>query len=198
MHSLKYCVAIFAVVVIGAGQSLQAEDTPEQARLRELLRKSDEESASQPAAPAPAKPTPVAPGAPVFKPAPAPATPPPVIIVEPKAIQPEPTDAADTSAPTTSSDDLRKALHQELSTSRPVETTPSAADKPAPIVHHHHAATAPVSSADDPKYKPVAPPTSGMPVTKEQKLDDLLQRYKQDLITPEEYHAQRTAILSEP
>lgn len=42
-----------------------------------------------------------------------------------------------------------------------------------------------------------APPT-GLSATKQEKLDHLLQLYRADQITPEEYHDQRAKILAEP
>ena len=58
-----------------------------------------------------------------------------------------------------------------------------------------------------PKVKPVQtpqpfPPIQGPPPavsgSKEQRLKELLRKYKADEITPEEYHQQRAKILSEP
>jgi hypothetical protein len=42
-----------------------------------------------------------------------------------------------------------------------------------------------------------APPSS-LSASKETRLAELLQRYKADQITPQEYHTQRAAILAEP
>jgi hypothetical protein len=41
-------------------------------------------------------------------------------------------------------------------------------------------------------------PAAAIPAGKQQRLDELLNRYRADQITPEEYHQQRAAILAEP
>jgi hypothetical protein len=41
-------------------------------------------------------------------------------------------------------------------------------------------------------------PPSPLPAAKQQKLDELLQQYRADRITPEQYHEQRAKILGEP
>ncbi len=52
--------------------------------------------------------------------------------------------------------------------------------------------------AGDAGFKPMPVPPSSLPLTKEEKLNWLLQRYKADQITPEEYHQQRAALLAKP
>ena len=64
------------------------------------------------------------------------------------------------------------------------------------------------SAAPAPGVVPAAPmvvelhatPTPSLPISaeKEQRLQDLLVKYKADQITPEQYHTQRAAILAEP
>jgi hypothetical protein len=46
--------------------------------------------------------------------------------------------------------------------------------------------------------KPIAAPALPISSDKQFQLDALLQKYKADLITPEEYHKQRAAILAQP
>lgn len=46
--------------------------------------------------------------------------------------------------------------------------------------------------------KPIAAPPLPISASKEDRLNALLQKYKMDQITPEEYHQQRAAILAEP
>jgi hypothetical protein len=66
---------------------------------------------------------------------------------------------------------------------------------------HEEKSTAPAAA---PATKPVAPtpimtaPAMPIPMTKEQKLQQLNAKYKADQISPKEYHEQRAAILSEP
>jgi len=54
---------------------------------------------------------------------------------------------------------------------------------------------APKPSSD---FSPLEAPPSQLPASKEDKLADLLRRYKADEITPEEYQARRAQILAEP
>jgi hypothetical protein len=49
-----------------------------------------------------------------------------------------------------------------------------------------------------PAFKPLEAPPSPVSVEKQQKLDDLLRKYKADELTPEQYHEQRAKILAEP
>jgi hypothetical protein len=50
------------------------------------------------------------------------------------------------------------------------------------------------STSDD--FKPIVAPALPISATKEQRLGELLQKYKADLITPQQYQDQREAILS--
>ena len=45
---------------------------------------------------------------------------------------------------------------------------------------------------------PIQAPPSSIPADKQQRLAELLGKYKAEEITPEEYHQQRAKILSEP
>jgi hypothetical protein len=47
-------------------------------------------------------------------------------------------------------------------------------------------------------FPPLAGPPSALAADKEQRLQELLRKYKADQITPEEYHQQRAKILAEP
>ncbi|MGA2661765.1 MAG: hypothetical protein ABSH34_30145 [Verrucomicrobiota bacterium] len=47
-------------------------------------------------------------------------------------------------------------------------------------------------------FKPLEAPPSAVSVEKQQKLSDLLRKYKADEVTPEQYHEQRAKILAEP
>lgn len=50
--------------------------------------------------------------------------------------------------------------------------------------------------AAEPLHTIAAPPT-GLSASKQEKLDHLLQLYRADQITPQEYHEQRAKILAE-
>lgn len=58
--------------------------------------------------------------------------------------------------------------------------------------------TAAKAGTNDAGIKPITAPAQPIPLSKEDKLNQLLARYKADQITPEEYHAQRAAIIAEP
>ena len=47
-------------------------------------------------------------------------------------------------------------------------------------------------------FPPLQGPPPSISADKEQRLQELLQKYKADQITPEEYHQQRARILAEP
>jgi hypothetical protein len=47
-------------------------------------------------------------------------------------------------------------------------------------------------------FPPLQSPPSAVPAAKEQRLQELLRKYRADQITPEEYHQQRAKILAEP
>ncbi len=107
--------------------------------------------------------------------APAPvATPAPTVAPVPVVVTPAPA-AVVAPAPTTPA----------ASTANPVATSPT---KPSN-------ATVPGKEAG---FTPIVAPPLPISATKEQQLDALLAQYKADLISPEEYHKQRAAILAEP
>ena len=47
-------------------------------------------------------------------------------------------------------------------------------------------------------FPPIGGPPPAVAADKEQRLQELLRKYKADQITPEEYHQQRAKILAEP
>jgi hypothetical protein len=86
---------------------------------------------------------------------------------------------------------------------KPVATTSSA---PASVPPAHNSNTHP----KPPPHKPpavnpapapamsVQPPALPISADKQQRLEALLQKYRADQITPEQYHAERAKILAEP
>ncbi len=102
------------------------------------------------------------------------ATPAPTVAPVPVVVTPAPA-AVVAPAPTTPA----------ASTANPVATSPT---KPSN-------ATVPGKEAG---FTPIVAPPLPISATKEQQLDALLAQYKADLISPEEYHKQRAAILAEP
>ena len=49
-----------------------------------------------------------------------------------------------------------------------------------------------------PAFTPIPGPPPSVSADKEQRLQELLRKYRADQITPEEYHQQRAKILAEP
>jgi len=62
--------------------------------------------------------------------------------------------------------------------------------------------TTPPPASKQPKgvtaFQPIPAPASPLSADKQQRLADLLQKYRADQITPEQYHAERAKILAEP
>jgi hypothetical protein len=141
-----------------------------------------------PVATAPA--TPVAPAAPVYSPAPAmtPAPQPesaPIYSSTPATV---PTHSAENQK---LSHALDNKMEQNEVASQPVQSGKSAnrevARKESPIVKE-----------PAPELPQLTGPPSPLTPAKQQKLDELLQLYRADQLTPEQYHDQRAKILSEP
>ena len=55
-----------------------------------------------------------------------------------------------------------------------------------------------VSSTSASRYQQLEGPPSSFSAAKQQKLDELLRRYRADEVTPEQYHTERAKIVSEP
>ncbi len=96
-------------------------------------------------------------------------------------------------------------------TTAPAETKPAAAaqtEKPAEAKEAKPAEASTVSKTNAPakkmtkpepvKFAPIAGPASPLSEDKQQRLKDLLDQYKNDKITAEEYHNQRAKILAGP
>lgn len=114
---------------------------------------------------------------------------PPVQHETPMATRPAPAVAppAAASAPTYA------PIPEPSNTVRPtLPETPTPTPAPAPTVANKQPA-APVVN-----LPPLSGPPSSLSAAKQQKLDALLQQYRADQISPEQYHEQRAKILSEP
>lgn len=208
MQTKKF-LAVLGIAAVGLAPvvSQAGPDTEEQAKMREALRRALEDS--NPALTAP----PAAPAAP--KPV---ATPTVVVPVEPeKPVAPVvKVTAAPTAAPTftevpgTDDDEaaakLRAALRQTIAEQPAAPAAPVAPAKPAAPAVAIKPAPAPVkptAQAQTPgrptfSVTPSEKVPSPFSAAKQQRLDALLSRYKADAITPQEYHAQRAAIIAAP
>jgi hypothetical protein len=133
---------------------------------------------------------------------PAPESSAPVVTAAPAAA---PTAEGNPAPPPASSDnynDLRQLLRQQLATPSPAETSAPPAETatpPAVAVTPSAAPAAPAPAAAPATtngYLPMTPPPSPISASQQQQLDNLLQLYKADVISPEEYHTRRAAILA--
>jgi hypothetical protein len=104
----------------------------------------------------------------------------PSVTVAPAA----PTYSTPATTSSTSNGQLQQALNQKMEQTPEPAPSSTASTKAAPVL----------PSASLPAI--VGPP-SPLPAAKQQKLDVLLQQYRMDQITPEQYHEQRAKILSE-
>jgi hypothetical protein len=145
MRTFKTFLVVSTVVALAAAPRLRAEDTPEQAQLRELLRKSMTQKEGQPSVAPKVTPTPAPKPAPAAKPAPAPKPAPamkpapeikPVAVEQPK-IKPAPAAPAPaefSAVPPANADQpaLREALR--IAAAEPLATIvgPPVQKKPAP------------------------------------------------------------------
>lgn len=219
MHFQKLLPVICVASLVSASAlTVRAADTDAQARARELLRQKmsqlDTQNApatpsnSAPApAPAPAVPAPAPTPAPVAAapaPAPAPVTPAPVAQTPaPRPVQP----AAFHLTP----EQLQQVLDAERSekarldaADRSSAATVAAEKKPEVVKTRKTKEPAPVAPAPvSVANKPVSPSPVDAPIppalsgSKEQRLLELLERYKADKISPYEYHQERAKILAE-
>jgi hypothetical protein len=163
-----------------------------------------------------ATPPPAAAAPPVTKPIPAPAPPPAAAVAAPAAVKavsspastgfseqaaesalnaPAPADAAATAKAL----EVMRQKMNEMQGQKPLE---NASFPPAQVgLPPQQAKTAPAPAAGL-KGSPAFPPVEGPPLpisaAKDQRLQELLRRYKADEITPEQYHQQRAKILAEP
>ena len=200
MQISKLYLPLGAVAILSLSYPLHAQETDSQAKAREALRRKIAELNAQPEAAAPAAPVPpAAPAAPVVV-----IPPPPPVVVAPVAAPA--TVAVTTAAPM---DDAataraREALRQKMmemdaQSGAAVAAAPGVTFTPTPVVAPGATtATGMTAATAAAGYKPIAVPASPLTGTKEARLAALLQQYKADLITPEQYHTQRAAIIAEP
>lgn len=210
---------LLAVCFAVASLSVQAADTEAQIKAREALQKKLQDIDAQAAvtnAAAPAQPVPPA--------APAPAAAPAVTPAEPPPPQPAPAAAAAAAATAAAVPEAAPAAAPEMG-GVPVAADPAVIEKareamhkkmdelaaqtpaePAPVPPPMNpepktkvAVTPPPPPPKPPKSSDGLPPIPGpdLPISAEQQqqLSALLQRYKADEITPDQYQAERAKIL---
>jgi hypothetical protein len=193
MHASKSFIVVTASALLISAAGIHASDTPEEAALREALRKSETATPGQPAAPLAAKLATTPAPAPVAQPAPQ--HPAPVVVRPAAAPAPSaPPSAGYEAVPPAndSYDALIQALRTQpgqVVTPPPAAAAATPASKPAPVM-------ASKSTAPAPAPAPIVAPALPISASQEQRLAELLRQYKADQITPEQYHMQRAAILA--
>ena len=187
-------------LALGGVITIRAEDTAAQAAARAaMLEKMQElqgDSATAPQTPAPAESAPAA-----VTPAPTPPPAAPAETVPPVATTPAPVETPADSTTTTpaitqpgdseAQARARAALNEKMAAlgTPAVPTQPSSASNASPAVNAAAAASA--------SPAPIVAPPLPINFSKEQKLDWLLNLYKANQISPQQYHEQRAAILAE-
>jgi len=209
MQTSKLFLVVCAFTLLVGVLYPRADETEAQKRAREALRQKmlESEGQPQPAVPAaPAKPEP-----PVATPAPK--------VAPAAATSPAPVAAFSTSLPDSEAQaKARAALRQAMGESTPGVVgsmppsstafwTPAGTDNAAQArarealwqkMRELDAQQSVVYPSGMYAYQPIVPPPSPLSGDKVGRLAELLSRYRTDLITPEEYHKQRAAILAEP
>ncbi len=161
-------------------------DTPAQAEARAALMQHLQELQGNPV-PAPQTPPPVAAAPAAPAPNPPPSAPAPAMAAAP--VNPV---TGDTAAQA----EARAALAQKMADLGITTSQPTAITATAPTATTAPAATK--NSATTLQRIPMIAPALPISATKEEKLRVLLARYEADLISPEQYHEQRAAILAAP
>lgn len=219
MQTTKFLVVLgAAAALVVPSTTVAGPDTEAQAKMREAMRLKMEELNAQ-STPAPVAPPVViepAPPAPTPQPKPVvveelkPIARPPTVVVPvvepapvvvapvaaPKVVQP---DSKFSEVPDESADAKNARLLQSLraqvaaekaNAPAPVVTAPVAPAKSAPVF-----SPAPVVAA--PSTANLETPVSPLSGSKQDRLAELLRRYKADEVTPQEYHTQRAKIIAE-
>jgi len=227
MQFSKLFPAVCAAVFCASFIAVRAQDTPAQAAARAALMDKMNELEAQPAQPArPAQPVPppvvVTPsGATPVKPS----LPTNVVVIPPPVVHrqpvvPAPAAQAVQTAPVISDADAqakaKAALEQKMSetntenwatpaASPPSQTQPAATNPVKPAPPAVSPVVTPPPNPPNPNYpgkemglKPITAPPLPISPAKQAQLQGLLERYKADQITPEQYHAERAKILAEP
>jgi hypothetical protein len=99
-------------------------------------------------------------------------------------------------------DKAQEALRQSTSATgaamEPAASQPVEAAEPIPAKRSQKATASKRPSEVQSKLPPLPTPPPAFSASKEQRLQELLQQYMADRLSPEEYHAQRAKIVAEP
>ena len=215
MQTSKFLLVIGAAMIFSAPSLLAAKpETEAQIKMREALRLKMEELNAQEATPAAVVvESPKAP-APVANPEVRPVAPKPVKVkaepAKPKTVVvPVPVEApvaapakAQFSEPVVDSDSAAAARMKEALQKKMAELDSSPGARPAPVSKPQPTGVVvPKKTAPGYAFTPapakIEAPASPLPITKQDRLAELLHRYKADQLTAQDYHTQRAAILAE-
>ena len=191
MQSLRSVLLACVAAILVSPLLVKGEDTDAQAKARQALEQAMQMSQPQPppAQPAPTKKKPAKktpPPAPPVSAAPQKSSPPPQAKPEAPVVLVEPTQPAPATPGEKQMDfaTLRQKVAEpwpEGNASAPPSTATPRASKSQPLT-----------------FTPMEAPESPIPASKEQQLQQLLDQYRADQITPQDYHEKRAKILSEP
>jgi hypothetical protein len=213
MQTTKFLVVLgAAAALVVPSVTVAGPDTEAQAKMREAMRLKMEElnAQSTPVVVAPATPAPTPQPKPVVVEELKPIARPPTVVVP--VAEPVPMVVAPVAAPKVGQPDskfsevpvesadaknarLLESLRAQVAAERanapaPVAAAPVAPTKSAPVFSPAPVVTAPITA----NLETPASPLSG---SKQDRLAELLRRYKSDEITPQEYHTQRAKIIAE-
>ena len=211
MHFMSRFSAIcVAALFIGIFSAQSQQDTPAQIKAREALRQQMKALDGQSTNPTPSavqSPAPVSKPAPAtiprFPPATASSPPPSAVFSSP------PPAAAQTPGDSEAIAKARATLRQKLAELdvQAAPSKPAASPKPSAAPATAQTQVKPKEAAEPSKppkvnsaraLPPIAAPAPTISQTKEQQLQELLQLYQMDKISPQDYHERRAKILAAP
>jgi hypothetical protein len=202
-HAMRFLVVCAATISLSSVTYCRA-DTDVQIKAREALEKRLNEIQGQPA-PAPTEPAPAPQPPPSPVPPPAPPAAKPVVTPAP-VTKSQPVTGFSASLPPPADPEVmartRAALEKRLNElgSQPEAAPNVTASQPSvrSRVAVSTAVALPPPKLDQHGFVPLARPESPLSPDKQQRLAELLRKYRADEVSPEQYHAERAKILAEP
>ena len=224
MQISKLFSAVCAAAFCASFIAVRAQDTPAQAAARAALMDKMNELVAQPAQPVPPPVMVTPPSATPVRPS----QPTNVVVVPPPAVHPPPAAPAPATQPmpatqvaqaapaisdTEAQAKAKAALEQKMSETNwatpaappPPQTQPATTNPVKPAPPAAQPVVMPPPPPPNPNYpgkdmglKQITAPPLPISPAKQAQLQGLLERYKADQITPEQYHAERAKILAEP
>ncbi|HEY9509404.1 MAG TPA: hypothetical protein VIV82_06020, partial [Verrucomicrobiae bacterium] len=92
-------------------------------------------------------------------------------------------------------EDAKKAAQPEV-VSTPEKTEPEKMEKPEKVEKPKAEKRKEITRKDPNAFPPLSAPATGLSAEQEQRLADLLEQYKADKLTPDQYHEERAKVLA--